>query len=127
MTDWRWQNFTKEELSCHHCGALIIVPAFMDRLQALRKDYGKPIKITSGYRCSAHNKAVSDTGLTGPHTTGRAVDIQISGRDAYDLLHLALLHGFKGIGISQKGDHGKRFLHLDDIPDTIKRPAIWSY
>lgn len=127
MTDWRWPNFSIDELKCKHCGEEKIIPEFMDRLQRLRKDYGKPMKITSGYRCPAHNSAVSKTGLDGPHTSGRAVDIQVFGKEAYDLLHLAMLHGFTGIGISQKGPMDKRFIHLDDIPDKNTRPRIWSY
>ena len=127
MTEWRWKNFSVDELKCRHCGAFILVPEFMDRLQALRDDYGKAMKISSGYRCSLHNSRVSSTGLTGPHTTGRAVDILVVGKDAHKLLSLALKHGFTGIGVQQKGAHGARFLHLDDIPDTLSRPAVWSY
>ena len=127
MTDWRWPNFSTEELKCKHCGAHILVPEFMDRLQSLRKDYGKPMKISSAYRCSKHNADVSTTGLTGPHTTGRAVDVICTNKDAYDLLHLALLHGFTGIGIKQSGAKNTRFLHLDDIPDRMIRPTVWNY
>lgn len=125
--DWRWPNFSVNELKCKHCGQEKIIPTFMDRLQGLRKDYGKPMKITSGYRCPEHNASVSKTGSDGVHTTGRAVDIQVFGKDAYDLLHLALLHGFTGIGISQNGQMDKRFIHLDDLPDKNHRPRIWSY
>ena len=31
--------------------------------------------------------------------------------------------GFRGIGLSQRGDHAKRFVHLDKKP----RKALWSY
>ena len=31
--------------------------------------------------------------------------------------------GFSGIGLSQRGDHAKRFVHLDTKP----RKALWSY
>lgn len=125
--EWRWPNFSIEEFQCKHCGAHILVPEFMDRLQALRTDFKKPMKITSGYRCSNYNSDISETGLTGPHTTGRAVDIQVSGKDAYELMRLALVHGFRGIGVSQRGPQNTRFLHLDDVPDTIIRPMVWSY
>lgn len=124
---WRWKNFKKEELDCRHCSAHIIVPEFLDRLQRLRDDYGRQMKITSGYRCSQYNLQISSTGLTGPHTTGRAVDICVAKKDAYDLLHLALLHGFTGIGIKQTGPYDKRFIHLDDISDRTIRPTVWTY
>ena len=33
---------------------------------------------------------------------------------------------WKGIGISQKGKHKSRFIHLDTI-DSDNRPWVWSY
>jgi uncharacterized protein YcbK (DUF882 family) len=97
------------------------------KLDELRYMFGKPLTITSGYRCPAHNQSVSTTGATGPHTTGLAADIGISGRDAVVVLRMALQVGFTGIGVQQKG--GGRFLHVDLIPDSFgaKRPWIWSY
>ena len=98
-------------------------------LELLRAMYNKPIIISSGYRCGSHNLAVSNSGFDGPHTIG-AVDITISGQDAYDLTRAACLLGFSGIGIKQKWPHEVRFIHLDNctIPgDRIPRPMIWSY
>ena len=43
-------------------------------LQPLRDDYGKPIRITSGYRSVDVNKAVGGS-PTSQHTKGEAVDI----------------------------------------------------
>lgn len=103
--------------------------AFMALLQRLRDVYG-PISITSGYRCPAHNASVSSTGLTGPHTTGKAVDARVSGHNAHRLLKLALAAGFSGVGINQKGAHGSRFIHLDTLQDGeggAPRPTVWSY
>ena len=99
-------------------------PKFMDILQSIRLAYDQPMQITSGYRCSEHNEAVSSTGNGGPHTTGRAVDIGCRGANALNLLAIAIRHGISGVGVSQKGE--SRFLHLDDAP-VNPRPAIWSY
>lgn len=126
-TEWRWKNFTADEIKCQHCGASIVVPEFLDKLQQLREDYARPMKISSWYRCSAHNASISKTGLTGPHTTGQAVDILCHGRGAYDLLHLAMLYGFTGIGINQNGPIDKRFIHIDTLKDGMGMPRIWSY
>ena len=123
--DWRWPNFSIDELKCKHCGESKIVPEFMDKLQALRKAYGKPMKITSAYRCPTHNKNVSTTGDDGPHTTGRAVDILCHGKDAFEIVRLATSLGFTGIGTKQKEQKDKRFIHLDDLADG--RPTIFSY
>jgi len=43
-------------------------------LDPLREAYGKPIIVTSGYRCEALNKAVGGS-KTSDHMKGRAVDI----------------------------------------------------
>lgn len=127
--EWRWEHFTPEEFTSKgRDGARLQVHTdFLDRLERLRVAFGKPMLVNSGYRSPAHNAKVSSTGYTGPHTTGRAVDIAVRGEDAYVLTSLALLHGFTGIGIAQKG-HG-RFVHLDDLPigGAHPRPRIWSY
>ena len=121
--------FSSAELSCHCCGAHPMDPAFLQRLTALRVALGQPMRLSSAYRCPPHNGAVSATGPTGPHTTGRAVDVLVSGAAALELVEQALAYGFTGIGVSQKGPHARRFVHLDDLPTAPgqPRPTIWSY
>ena len=47
-------------------------------LQPLRDHYGQPVKISSGFRCPALNKAVG--GVTNSqHMRGQAADIKITG------------------------------------------------
>ena len=128
MIDWNQvEHFKAGEFACRHCDANLIQPGLVFKLDELREAFGKPMTVTSGYRCPEHNQAVSTTGPTGPHTTGLACDIGVSGRDAVVVLRLALQAGFTGIGVQQKG--GGRFIHLDLIPDSFsaKRPWIWSY
>lgn len=43
-------------------------------LDPLREAYGKPIRVNSGFRCLALNKAVKGS-ATSDHMTGRAADI----------------------------------------------------
>lgn len=127
--DWdnrRWPNFSPEEFRCKGSGRMEMNVDFLDRLQALRTAFGKPMIITSGYRSPEHNKAVSSTGSDGPHTTGRAVDVAVSGADAVKLVGLAIQMGFTGIGVKQKGPHAGRFIHLDDLT-AGPRPGMWSY
>ena len=100
--------------------------AFMDRLEALRMEFGRPINVSSGYRSPEYNAKVSTTGLTGPHTTGRAVDILISGEDAIALIAMAIRLGFTGFGVSQHGPHRGRFVHLHDLAAPGGR-KLWSY
>lgn len=101
--------------------------AFLARLQEIREEYGKPMRVNSGYRCPVHDAAL---GGKGPHQTGRAVDIGISGSEALILVELAREYGMTGIGVKQSGQpHASRFLHLDDLEDGVSgpRPWIWSY
>jgi zinc D-Ala-D-Ala carboxypeptidase len=121
-----YPNFSAAEFRCKHTGQLRMDAGFMDRLQALRTDYGKPIAISSGYRDKTH-PAEARKDEPGAHSTGHACDIPIRGHDAHKLLSLALKHGFTGIGIKQKGED--RFIHLDDLQHEANRPRpwVWSY
>src|SRR5690606_26062838 len=121
-----WQHFTMSEFACKHCGANNIDESFVDKLDLLRARFGRPLIVTSGYRCPEHNARVSTTGRTGPHTTGRAVDLRVDRKDSYLLLRLAFQMHFTGIGVQQKGP--ARFIHLDDLPDGPgqPRPTTWS-
>lgn len=101
---------------------------FLGYIDELRDRCGFPFIITSGYRTPEYNASVSESGLTGAHTLGKAVDIAVSGEKAWILLKEAFEMGvFTGMGISQKGEH--RFIHLDICTkaDNLPRPAIWSY
>lgn len=102
----------------------------MEKLEGIREDYGDVLLVTSGFRCVEYNQQVSETGDNSPHSMGLAADIRISGRAAFELIRVAIKHGMTGIGVSQKGDWLKRFIHLDCVsPEDFKhpRPTIWSY
>lgn len=126
---WPWKDFSPYEMSCKGDGSLKIDEEFMDVLQAIRDEVGFPMTVASGYRSPAYNAEVSDTGSDGPHTSGRAADIRVCGEQAHALLAAALKHGMRGIGISQKGAPGSRFIHLDICDNTVStpRPTVWSY
>ena len=128
------KHFSESELQCKcgNCTFEGMDENFMELLEAVRTDpdWDRPMKVSSAYRCPEHNSAVSSTGMTGPHTSGKAIDIQVSGADAHLLLGVAMGYDFSGIGVAQKGPHGSRFIHLDTlVPEETKgpRPWIWSY
>ena len=130
----RWPNFSFKEIACQETGECEMNKDTMDRLQELRIEYGRGLRISSGFRSPRHSieaKKIDPEGnpRPGAHATGRAIDIAIRGEDAYMVLSLATSLGFTGIGVSQKGD--SRFLHLDDIqPEDdfhVPRPSVWSY
>jgi len=119
------KHFHIEELACKCCGQMGFAPDFLQALESLRVAYGKPMIVSSGYRCPKHNGDVSTTGGSGPHTIG-AVDVLVRGADALHLIDVALGAGWTGFGISQKG--ASRFIHLDRLNDVgHPRPIIWSY
>lgn len=124
--DWvLYPNFSETELRCKHTRQCAMHPDFMARLQKLRTTFGKPMIISSGYRHPTH-PVEARKASPGAHALGRAVDVAVEREDAYRLVAFALMHGFTGIGVKQKG--GGRFIHLDDVPPgVLPRPTIWSY
>lgn len=124
--DWsRYPNFTEEEFRCSYTGKCEMDPEFMDRLQALRTELKAPVIVTSGYRDKTHPVEASKP-TPGEHAHGKAADVSCFGSLAYKILSLATKHGFTRIGVSQKGAHNKRFLHLG-TSQKLPNPTIWSY
>ena len=131
----RWEYFSFDEFKCKGSGENRMELDFIDKLDRLRDMFGYPIIISSGYRSPSHNKDVSNTGATGPHTTGRACDIRVDRLRAWQLLACVFTLNydaqeenrppvFSGVGINQKGDG--RFIHLDDLSRPT-RPTVWTY
>lgn len=120
-------HFPASSVSCKcGCGMLPRMD-FMEKVEALRLKLGFPMPVTSAARCAEHNAKVSATGASGPHTTGRALDVGVGGENALRVIVEARGMGFTGIGVSQKG--ASRFIHIDDLPNAEgqPRPHIWSY
>ncbi len=126
---WHWPNFSPREMFCRKTGELRISEEFMDKLQAIRNALGFPLAVSSGYRTPEYNAEISSTGLDGPHTTGQAADILIFGPRALQLIAVAPDLGMTGVGVSQRGAHEGRFIHLDDLPNAPSqpRPWLWGY
>lgn len=124
----RFPYFSPAELACK-CGCGRgeddMDARFMRRIVELRTKLDFPFIVSSAFRCPEYNARVSTTGMDGPHTTGHALDIRLYGVRAFKLLTIAGRYGMTGLGVSQKGPHESRFLHLDDLDDG--RPWTWSY
>ena len=122
-----WKYFSIDEMKCSHCGDCQMDVEFMDALDSLREAYGKPLAVTSGYRCPEH-PIEARKARAGAHSTGKAIDLAVERGDAYEVLEIAMGMGvFTGIGIQQKGSG--RFIHLDacEEPEMSPRPTVWSY
>lgn len=126
---WRWLPwFSAKEMACSHCGAIEIVPEFMDKLVSVRLACGFPFPVTSGTRCAEYDTQIGGKGV---HPTGEAVDLGLYGEHAKNVVRYASLMGFMGFGIKQHGPHEKRFIHLDTLDceryPLHPRPWMWSY
>lgn len=121
--DWsKYPNFTADEFRCKHTGREGMQPEFMARLQALRTEYGKPIKVTSGYRHPTHPVEARKQRSDGEHTRGLCCDIACAdGRARFELVSLALKHGFTRIGIA------KTFVHIGLGGPGLPANVIWEY
>ena len=112
--------FTPAEMACHcgrdFCAAAPMAKSFMDRLNALRAEWGHPLIITSARRCPWWNQHVG--GAKGSkHLEGRAVDIKMLPIEIPKFITLAEKYGFNGLGV------GATFIHIDDRSE----PARWTY
>ena len=125
LGDWkeRWVNFNLDEFKCKcGCGHVSIHSDLLDLLQTARNTIGV-ITITSSYRCPEHNDNVSSTGLSGPHTTSKAVDIHVSNSHHRKKLIDYFTNKVTGLGIA------KTFVHIDILtPEELShRPNCWLY
>jgi zinc D-Ala-D-Ala carboxypeptidase len=112
--------FKRSEFKCPHCGKNEIKDSFINVLDAIRGQYGKPMTVVSGYRCPAHNAAVGGVDKSA-HMDGVAADIACSfAGDRLKLVDAALENGIGRIGI------GKTFLHFD-TSDTLPQEVLWLY
>lgn len=125
MTKQKWKYFSIEGdpmLACPCCGEVPDTKEFnrlMSELDILRESVGFPLRVTSGYRCANH-PIERKKSKPGQHNIA-AVDLGVSREKAHTVLRHALLLGFRGIGVNQKGDG--RFIHLD----LREHPTVWSY
>jgi len=120
--------FSDDELRCQcGCDELAFDEDFRDLLNQIRVAFGKPMFISSGYRCPSHPieaRKIASGGNAGTHSLGVAVDVAVSYEDAYELIAIAMAHGIKRIGVNQKGSG--RFIHLDSSTKHPS-PTVWSY
>lgn len=114
MFQWesRWPNFQPAELACRCCGALRVHYDSLDKLQLLRKWWGAPMSVSSGFRCAKHNERVGGA-KDSYHMKGMAFDIRNaswSGRHVAGFIYWATKADFKGFGLYPT------FIHIDTGP-----------
>lgn len=73
--------FNRKEFECHcKCGYDTVDTKLVEILDELRHHFGVPVKINSGCRCEAYNRAVGGT-VKSKHLLGIAADIMVAGED----------------------------------------------
>ena len=119
LKEWsnRWPNFAPDEVGCRGCTSespcrrdrFEVQVSALDKLQQLRNEWGRPLKINSAYRCLFHNAKIGGAPRS-HHRLGNAFDISVSGmseKEMEDLYQCAQRIGFSGFGFY------KTFLHVD--------------
>lgn len=111
--------FSLDEFQCPCCHCVKLHPLLLQKLKGLRYKIGKPVIITSGYRCPKYNLEVGGV-KNSYHLLGMAADIHVPGISLDNLLSIAYKFGFQGIGFYPR----RNFLHLD-IRAT-DQPVYWQ-
>lgn len=120
-------NITKDfklyEFACPCCGRLnddLKFRSFVARLQEARDIAMIPFRITSGYRCEAHNRKVGGV-PDSAHLSGLAADISaVDSSSRMKILSSLILVGFRRIGI------GRNFIHVDEDKTKVQG-VCWLY
>ena len=112
------KNFNSNEFDCKCdglCDELILHDKLVRVLQDLRDQFGKPIIITSAYRCEEHNENVGGSS-TSTHMLGIAVDLWC---EDFDKLYELIVEYDPDFSIGRYDN----FIHLD----LRKEGRRWDY
>ncbi len=129
---WRWPHFTAVEMASSCDGSLRVDPDFLDWLEEVRAEFGRPMPVSSGYRTPKQQESLPGHKRTGAHVAGQAADILAHGAAARSLVDVAIRHGVLGLGICQAPTTPMqaRYIHLDCWAARLgggRFPAVWSY
>jgi uncharacterized protein YcbK (DUF882 family) len=104
------RHFKQEEFqcSCGKCDGGSVNDKVIVIAELIRTHFGRPVKITSGYRCESHNKEIGGT-KNSQHVLGTAIDVVVKDVEAievYNFIDFLFPNSF-GIGKYQN------FTHID--------------
>jgi zinc D-Ala-D-Ala carboxypeptidase len=111
--------------TCGHvnCDKRSVNQFTLDNVQLVRNDYGKPMIITSGGRCSKHKHEINKADI-GDHQRQYAVDVFCDNElDSIKLMVLAGRHGATRVAHSGR----LRFVHIAWTPTSRKDVPTWRY
>ena len=111
-------NFVLSEFQCRCCKAVKLHQRVLAILQLIREHYGRPLQVTSAYRCPKHNAAIGGA-KDSDHLKGMAVDVAVPRRvGVEEMARTAKRFGATRTGIYES----KRFVH---VSIRRKKPAQW--
>lgn len=121
MTEYLSEFLLFDEFKCGHCGLLppdlfvhdIKRPysELFNIFDSVRERWGKPIPVSSGYRCPHHNKTIGGSQLS-IHMWGLALDMDLpSTQEVEELYHLIDMD-FNHLRIGKYTESGS-FIHID--------------
>lgn len=121
------EHFRVEEFHCGCAGAdchlTLLHPHLVSALQTLRSRLGRPLRLTSGYRCQRHNRQVGGRRRS-YHTRGMAADVACASPEALEELARAAA---EVPAVGAIGRYPLRsFVHLDVRPRRAGGPVTWS-
>lgn len=111
-------NFKSTEFDCNGancCTETLIDVDLVNYLQKIRDHFGKPVNISSAYRCPTHNAKVANASSKSKHMYGMAADIKVSGINPPEVAKFAESIGVLGIGLYDTNSDG-HFVHIDTRP-----------
>ena len=122
------QHFRASEFRCRclnpacagKLGLDLVAGPLLALLEAMRAEVRRPIIITSGRRCTAHNQAVGGHPQSA-HLRGLAADLRVmSSAERYALVKAALAAGVGRIGV------GEHLIHVD-MDVALPQEVYWLY
>jgi len=117
------EHFKEAEFRCKCTRCKRLIPAIVDNrlydlLEHVRSAVGRPMYITSGYRCAPHNAEVGGK-PTSDHLNGTAADVVVtSDKDRLSMVKAALEYGCRRVGVYQS------FIHLSVNPENPQN-VMW--
>ena len=92
-------------------------------LEPIRELLGKPMIISSGYRCSALNKAVGGSS-TSHHTQGFAVDFVVNGMTNEQIVKKIKESNVQFTQLIEETSGKSKWTHISYVPTNLKKEVL---
>ena len=131
MSEYLSQYLLRSEYECGHCQGLppdlfihdIKRPysTLFDIFDSVRATWGRPIHVSSGYRCPYHNSQIGGSACS-PHMFGLALDLDLPNTAEVEELYSILDTDFNHLRIGKYVQTGS-FIHMDIAFEVSPRPS----